>query len=117
MNSTIRSLNLVLDPIRTEICTSSETCGVATMKVQYQSETGQGKLGGCVSKTFCSNGNGCSLAIRQLPSGATSLECKVLYINNDLLSFCCFLCFIFFLHEFIRKKPYSGQNFALITNT
>ena len=116
MNSTIRSLNLVLDPIRTETSTSSETCGVATMKVQYQSETGQGKLGSCVIKIFCSNADGCSLAIRQLPSGATSLECKVLYINNYLLSFCCFI-FLIFLHEFIRKKPYSGQTFALITNT
>ena len=96
MNSTIQSLNVVLDPIRTETCTSSETCGVATMKVQYQSETGQGKLGSCASKTLCSNADGCSLAIRHLPSGATSLECKVLNINNYLLSFRCFLFFIFF---------------------
>ena len=77
MNSTIQSLNLVLDPVITRMCTPSETCGVATMKVKYQSETGQGKIGSCVSKDFCSNTNGCSLAIRFLPRGASSLECKV----------------------------------------
>ena len=77
MKSTIQSLNSVLEPATTKMCTSSETCGVATMKVQYQSETGQGKIGTCVSKSRCSNTDGCSLAIQNLPRGVLSLECKV----------------------------------------
>ena len=77
MKSTIQSLNPVLEPAITKVCRPTETCGVATMKVQYLSETGQGKIGGCVPKNVCSNTNGCSLAIRNLPRGVSTLDCKV----------------------------------------
>ena len=112
MKSTIKSLNSVLFPVTTETCKPSYTCGVATVKVKYQSETGQGKIGGCIPKNVCSTAAGCSVAIRFLPTGATFQECKVFHINIYLPSFCPF----FFVLIFYMNSC-SDLNYNLITNT
>ena len=112
MKSTIQSLNSVLLPVTNQRCKLSETCGVATIKVQYQSQTGQGKIGGCISKNVCSSAAGCSVASQFLPPGAKSLECKVLYINIYLPSFCSF----FFVSIFYMNSC-SDLFYNLITNT
>ena len=77
MKSTIKSLNPELVPARSETCESQESCGVATMKITYLGETGQGKLGTCVPERFCSHADGCLLALRYLPAGVSSQGCKV----------------------------------------
>ena len=86
MSSTIQSLKLVLNSVKTEKCTSSQVCGVATMKVTYRGETGQGKIGTCVTKNRCSDTAECQLVTQNLPPGVSSQECKVLYIKNILSS-------------------------------
>ena len=91
MSSTIQSLKSVLNSVKTGKCTSSQACGVAIMKVTYRGETGQVKIGICVTKNRCSDTGGCQLVTQNLPPGVSSLECKVLYIKNILSSF--FLCF------------------------
>ena len=80
MKSVIKSLNPKLDPIATEICASQEICGVATMTITYLGKTGKGKLGKCVPRSFCSDGAGCQLALKYLPTGVLSQGCKVWYI-------------------------------------
>ena len=80
MKSTIKSLNPQLDPVSTEKCRSQHVCGVAKMAITYLGETGQGKLGSCVPISFCSDGIGCQLALKFLPTGVSSQGCKVLYI-------------------------------------
>ena len=108
--STIQPLNLL--PVTKKKCKPSETCGVATIKVQYQNVTGQGKIGGCVRKIVCSSAAGCLVANQFLPAGAKSLKCKVLYINIYLPSFCSF----FFVLIFYMNSC-SDLNYNLITNT
>ena len=80
MNSTIQSINPVLDPVTSRTCHHSERCGVATITIKYGAETGQGKIGSCVPKILCSNTIGCQFAIANLPSGVSSEECKVIYV-------------------------------------
>ena len=84
MNSTIQSLNLVLNPVTNTTCQPAEVCGVATITIKYGEETGQGKIGSCVTNSSCSSTSGCQLAIANLPSGVSSEECKVIYILNIL---------------------------------
>lgn len=84
MHSTIQSLNLVLDPVTNTICQPADVCGVATVTIRYNNETGQGKVGGCLPNSFCSSTTACQLAIENLPSGVSSDECKVSYILSIL---------------------------------
>ena len=93
MRSTIDSLNSQLSPVKTQLCLPSQVCFVATMRAIYQGKTGQGKVGGCAFSSNCDDSSGCKLARFSLPFGASYLECKVLYIINCLVSFCCFLFF------------------------
>ena len=79
MHSTIQSLNLVLDPVTNAICHPADVCGVATVTIRYNNETGQGKVSGCVPNSFCSSTTACQLAIANLISGVSSDECKVFY--------------------------------------
>ena len=65
-------------PVVNQTCTTSQLCAVATIKGTYHGKLGQMKLGACVSKDSCSDTAGCNLALANLPSGATSQECKVL---------------------------------------
>ena len=98
MKSTIPSLNLVLGAVKNERCTSSQVCGIATMTITFNGEAGQGKIGACVAKSSCSDSAGCQLAIRYLPSGTLSQECKVLYIKS--VCFCFVVCpSLLFSHE------------------
>ena len=93
MDSTIQSLNQVLDPVTNKTCQPTEVCGVATVTMKYGGVTGQGKIGSCVPNSFCSGTIGCQLAIKNLPSGVSSEECKVLYILDILFWFFCD-CFV-----------------------
>ena len=79
MHSTIQSLNLVLDRVTNKTCQPTEVCGVATVTIRYNNETGQGKVSGCVPNSFCSSTTACQLAIANLISGVSSDECKVFY--------------------------------------
>ena len=83
----------MLDPVTNQTGTSSEICGTTKIKMQYKSETGQGKISGCFSNKFCSSTVVCSKIIQFFPPGAESLECKVLYINIYFPSFCFFSLF------------------------
>ena len=76
IKSTIESIKF--PAVVNQICTASQLCAVATIKGTYHGNLGQMKLGACVSKDNCSDTAGCNLALRYLPSGATSQECKVL---------------------------------------
>ena len=86
----------MLDPVINQTGTSSETCGITTIKMQYKSETGQVKICGCISNKFCSSTVVCSKVIQLFQPGAESLECKVLYINIYFPSFCFFSLYEFF---------------------
>ena len=97
MSLTIQSLKSVLNSVKTEKYTSSQVCGIATMKVIYRGENGQGKIGSCVTKNRCSDTAGCQLVTQNLPPGVSSQECKVLYTKYSLFSF-----FVFSLLHFLR---------------
>ena len=90
MQSTIQSLNQVLDPVTNTTCQPSEVCGVATLTIKFDGKTGESKIGGCAHISNCSSTNGCQLAIANLLCGISSEECKVLYILNNQF----FTCFI-----------------------
>lgn len=79
MKSTIKSLDPILLPVINRTCQLSEVCGVATMKIKYGNESGQGKIGSCVPNSSCSDTDGCRLANLNLPSNVTMRECKVLF--------------------------------------
>ena len=80
MKSTIKSLNSVLNPVRSKTCESQQTCGVATVNIKYLGETGKGKLGTCVPSSACSDVVGCQLALRYLPTDVSNQGCKVLFL-------------------------------------
>ena len=101
MQSTIQSINQIQDPVTNRTCQSSEVCGVATMKIQYNAENGQGKIGTCIPSSLCSSTTGCQLAIQYLPSGVSSQECKVFYISNSLLFLTFFYSLLLFFTCFV----------------
>ena len=80
MESTVKLLNPQLDPVSSIKCLPQQVCGVATMAITYLGETGKGKLGSCISISYCSGTIGCQLALKFLPSGVSSQGCKVLHI-------------------------------------
>ena len=90
MQSTIQSLNQVLDPVTNTTCQPSEVCGVVTLTIKFDRKTGESKIGGCAHISNCSSTTGCQLAIANLLCGIWSEECKVLYILNNQF----FTCFI-----------------------
>ena len=89
MSSTIQSFKSVLNSVKTEKCASPQVCGVATMKVTYRGESGQGRIGTCVTKNCCSDAAACQLVTQNLPPGVSFQECKVLYIKYSLYSIFC----------------------------
>ena len=101
MQSTVQSINQILDPVTNRTCQSSEVCGVVTMKIQYNAENGQGKIGTCIPSSLCSSTTGCQLAIQYLPSGVSSQECKVFYISNSLLFLTFFYSLLLFFTCFV----------------
>lgn len=84
MDSTIQSLNEVLDIVTNKTCQPTEVCGVATVTMKYGGVTRPGKIGSCVPHSSCSGAIRSQVVITNLPSGVSSEECKVLYILDIL---------------------------------
>ena len=116
MSLTIQSLKSVLNSVKTEKYTSSQVCGIATMKVIYRGENGQGKIGSCVTKNRCFDTAGCQLVTQNLPPGVSSQECKVLYTKYSLFSFFCvfiitFLALLSFENNDLEIKVWLDLQF------
>ena len=73
--STIESLNL--SPVKSGTCMASKSCALAKIKGEYRGKYFQFRLGACLSNNLCFGTAGCNVALKYLPSGATSQECKV----------------------------------------
>ena len=69
MQSTIQSLNQVLDPVTNTTCQPSEVCGVVTLTIKFDRKTGESKIGGCAHISNGSSTTGCQLAIANLLCG------------------------------------------------